>query len=142
MKKMTILAVLCSLAMGAMAQVNEMLGTWTTIDDKTGEPKSQVEIYKANDGLYYGRIVHLYLKPADAICEACEGKDAGANLVGLNIIRGMKADGNALIGGRILDPENGKLYYVKITLKDGKLNLRGSLDKMGMLGRSQTWERR
>lgn len=142
MKKICFLFALCMLATVATAQVNAMLGIWTTIDDKTGEPKSQVEIYKAKDGLYYGRITHLFLKSDDSVCEACEGEDAGAKLVGLNIIRGMKADGNDLVGGRILDPENGKLYYVKMSLKDGKLALRGSLDKRGFLGRSQTWERR
>ena len=38
--------------------------------------------------------------------------------------------------------DNGKLYYAKIYLKDGKLILRGSLDRAGILGRSRTWIRK
>ena len=44
-----------------------------------------------------------------------------------------------------IDPamaDNGKFYYAKVYLKDGKLILRGSLDKAGILGRSQTWLRK
>jgi uncharacterized protein (DUF2147 family) len=47
-----------------------------------------------------------------------------------------------LRGGKVLDPENGKFYYAKIYLENGKLILRGSLDKRGLLGRSQTWIRK
>lgn len=142
MRKILFAALVAALSLSANAQVSSMLGKWTTIDDKSNEPKSEVEIFKANDGLYYGRITHLYLKSDDAVCEACEGADKGKKLVGMNIIRGMKEEDGALVGGRILDPESGKTYYAKMTLKDGKLVLRGSLDKRGFLGRSQTWVRK
>jgi uncharacterized protein (DUF2147 family) len=49
---------------------------------------------------------------------------------------------NQLKGGRVLDPESGNFYYGKIYLKDGKLVLRGSIDKRGFLGRNQTWIRK
>ena len=52
------------------------------------------------------------------------------------------ADKNQLEGGKVLEPETGKFYYGKIYPKDGKLVLRGSLDKLGVLGRSQTWVRK
>ena len=54
----------------------------------------------------------------------------------------FKLDENGeLVGGKVLDPESGKFYYGKIYLKNGKLVLRGSLDKRGFLGRNQEWER-
>ena len=49
---------------------------------------------------------------------------------------------NQLEGGKVLEPETGKFYYGKIYPKDGKLVLRGSLDKRGIFGRSQTWIRK
>jgi uncharacterized protein (DUF2147 family) len=54
----------------------------------------------------------------------------------------MQLKGEELQGGKILDPANGKLYYAKMSIKNGKLVLRGSLDKAGILGRSQTWVRK
>ena len=77
----------------------------------------------------------------DLKCEACKNEDHNAPIEGLVIIRGMRAENGELVGGKVLDPESGKFYYGKIYLKDGKLVLRGSLDKRGFLGRNQTWER-
>lgn len=128
----------------ASAQVNLILGDWQTVDDKTGEHRSVVHVYKATDGLYYGKITQLLVGDADAKCKECEGADHNAPVVGLVIIRGMQydADKNQLSGGKVLDPESGKFYYGKISPKDGKLVLRGSLDKRGLLGRNQTWVRK
>jgi uncharacterized protein (DUF2147 family) len=45
-------------------------------------------------------------------------------------------------GGDILDPNNGKVYHVKLTLTDGgnKLDVRGYIG-VPILGRTQTWSR-
>lgn len=125
----------------AFAQVNQILGDWKTVDDKTGEQLSIVHIYKATDGLYYGKVTELLVGPHDLRCEACEGADHNKPVEGLIIIRGMHEENGQLRGGKVLDPDNGKFYYAKIYLEDGKLVLRGSLDKRGFLGRNQTWIR-
>jgi uncharacterized protein (DUF2147 family) len=52
------------------------------------------------------------------------------------------AENNLLKGGKVLDPESGKFYYGKIYPKNGKLVLRGSIDKRGFFGRNQTWIRK
>lgn len=140
MKKL-FFAALCLLSLNASAQINQILGKWNTIDDKTGEKKSVVEIYKADNGKYYGKIVQLFGRSDDEICIPCKDEDHNAKVVGMNIIRDMKLEDGKLVGGKVLDPESGNIYYAKISLKDGKLVLRGSIDKMGMLGRSQTWIR-
>ena len=122
------------------AQVSAILGDWKTVDDKTGERRSIVTIYKGSDGLYYGKISKMLMyQELDLKCEACKDEDHNAPIEGLVIIRGMKAEDGQLVGGKVLDPESGKFYYGKIYLKDGKLVLRGSLDKRGFLGRNQTW---
>ena len=127
-------------SLSATAQVSAILGDWATVDDKTGESYSIVRIYKATDGLYYGKI-HKMLVGQDLTCTECTGADKGKPLEGLVIIRGFSEKNGELTGGRVLDPESGKFYHGKIYLKNGNLVLRGSIDKMGVLGRSQTWHR-
>lgn len=117
------------------------LGEWVTIDDASGEKKSVVNIYQADNGMYYGQIVTLFEEP-DALCTECKDADHNQPIVGLTIVRDMQLVDGELRGGKVLDPENGKLYYAKIYLEKGNLILRGSLDKRGLLGRSQTWIRK
>lgn len=123
------------------AQVSAILGDWMTVDDKTGEQRSIVTIYRGSDGLYYGKIAKLLIEVPVDVCTPCKDEDHNAPLEGLVIIRGMQAVDGELQGGKVLDPESGKFYYGKIYIKDGKLVLRGSLDKRGFLGRNQTWLR-
>ena len=123
------------------AQVSAILGDWKSVDDKTGEIRSVVTIYQGSDGLYYGKIAKLLIDVPVTVCTECKDEDHNAPLEGLVIIRGMQAKDGELQGGKVLDPESGKFYYGKIYLKDGKLILRGSLDKRGFLGRNQTWLR-
>ena len=59
----------------------------------------------------------------------------------LVIVKDMKAEDGMLKGGTIYEPESKKTYYAKISYNeaDNTITLRGSLDKKGWLGRSQTW---
>ncbi len=120
-----------------------ILGDWITVDDETGQQFSVVSIYQAADGLYYGDIKEILYKiddPELLLCTLCKGEDYRKPMEGLTIIRGMHLKNGELQGGRVLDPNNGKFYYGKIYLnREGKLVLRGSIDKAGILGRSQTW---
>jgi len=57
------------------------------------------------------------------------------------ILTGLKKDGdNVYGGGRILDPNNGKVYAAKVTMLEGgkQLEMRGSFL---FIGRTQTWLR-
>jgi uncharacterized protein (DUF2147 family) len=60
---------------------------------------------------------------------------------GLVIVKDMQAEDGILKGGTIYEPESGKTYYAKISYnkEDNTITLRGSLDKRGWVGRSQTW---
>jgi uncharacterized protein (DUF2147 family) len=132
------------MTMNGYAQLNSILGDWKTVDDKTGDNFSIVSIYKSSDGLYYGKIAKMLVGDPDLRCEQCKDADHNKPLEGLVIIRGMQynKEKNQLEGGKVLDPESGKFYYGKIYPKDGKLVLRGSLDRRGFLGRNQTWIRK
>lgn len=143
MRKLFILfAVALFSALPMAAQVSQIVGDWVTVDDKTQEQRSVVHIYKATDGLYYGKITKLLVGDPNEKCTECTGADKDKPIQGLIIIRAFEEkDGKLVSGekGRVLDPENGKTYYGKIWVENGKLILRGSLDKKGILGRSQTW---
>ena len=141
--RILIITLLC-FGMISSAQIHLILGDWKTVDDKTGDNFSIVSIYKSSDGLYYGKISKMLVGSKDLRCDLCTGDDHLAPLEGLVIIRGMQYDkaNNQLVGGKVLDPESGKFYYGKIYPKNGKLVLRGSLDKRGIFGRNQTWIRK
>ena len=119
------------------------VGHWQTFDEKTKEVKSQVHITEAG-GIVNGKVEKLLRKDArqDAVCDECSDDRKGAPMLGLEIIRGaQKADGKDVWeGGKILDPENGKNYTLRLTPADGgqKLDVRGSI---GPFGRTQTWTR-
>ena len=124
-------------------QINgqSVLGKWKTIDDKTGNPKSIVEIFESN-GKIYGKIVDIFdVTKRDRKCEKCNGADRDKPVLGLQIIRGLKKDGEEYNGGKIIDPESGNIYKCTLKLEGkSKLNVRGYLG-ISLIGRSQTWIR-
>ncbi|MDQ3206665.1 MAG: DUF2147 domain-containing protein [Pseudomonadota bacterium] len=128
----------------AFAQ-NSPVGTWTTVDDKTGKPKSVVEIYEARDGSLAGRVTDVLSsdRGPDPVCDKCPGERKGKPVEGMVIMWGVKQKGDAWEGGKILDPASGKVYSVKVDPTDdgNKLDVRGFMG-FSLLGRTQTWERR
>lgn len=126
----------------AWAQMTPV-GTWRSVDDKTGEAKSEIQITD-NAGVLGGQVTKLLRKGADpaAVCTECKDGLKDKPMVGLPIITGAKkAEGKDVWeGGKILDPESGKSYTLRLTpIEDGKkLEVRGSI---GPFGRTQTWLR-
>jgi uncharacterized protein (DUF2147 family) len=141
MKKILLsLMLLTAFSFMASAQIDHILGKWKTIDDKDGSVKSIVFIFKATNGKYYGKIEHLFKNP-DKKCTECEGANKDKPVINMLIINEMVEKNGTLTGGTILDPNNGKVYRCNISYDKttGKLNVRGSLDKSGIIGRSQIW---
>lgn len=115
-------------------------GRWKTIDDETGKPKSVVEIFKKSDGKYYGRIAELLAKPVNSNCVACSDDRKNKPLVGMEVIRGLKKDGNEFTGGTITDPKSGKTYKCTVKRAGNNLDVRGYMG-ISLIGRSQTWQK-
>ena len=136
---MAILALTSCLALSA--QASSPVGRWHTIDDKTGETKSVVTIEDAG-GVLRGKVSQILRKGADpaAKCDKCADDRKDQTILGMEIIRGVKkSSGNDYWeGGEILDPEEGKLYRVRLTPVEGgaKLQVRGFL---GPFWRNQLW---
>jgi len=123
------------------AQANSPVGRWHTVDDKTGEIKSVVTIEDAG-GVLRGKVSQFLRKGVDlgAKCDKCVDDHKGQLILGMEIIRGVKkSEGQGYWeGGEILDPEEGKLYRVRLTPLEGgaKLQVRGFL---GPFWRNQLW---
>ncbi|MBB5370463.1 MULTISPECIES: DUF2147 domain-containing protein [unclassified Janthinobacterium] len=120
------------------------VGTWKTIDDASGKPKSLIVITESN-GVLQGKIEKLFRTPEEdqnPKCDKCTGANKDQPIVGLTILTGLKKDGKEWSGGEIMDPANGKVYKSKAELTDGgsKLQVRGYVG-VPMFGRSQTWVR-
>ena len=139
---------LATIAVGTLLSTAAMAASlngsqWQTVDEKTGEKKAIVQISESN-GQVSGKIIKV-MNPADAKekCTKCTGSLKDKPIEGLNFLYGMKADGtNEWSGGKLVDPESGKVYSGKITLSDNgqSLKLRGYVGSP-VFGRSQTWKR-
>ena len=122
---------------------NTPIGTWNTIDDATKEIKSEVVITESA-GVLTGKVTKLLRKDADQnkVCDECRDDRKDKKVLGLEVIRGAKkAEGKDVWeSGKILDPENGREYTLRLTpIEAGqKLEVRGSF--FG-IGRTQTWVR-
>ena len=134
-----------ALASGLAAAQATPAGLWKTVDDSTKKEKSLVRIVESG-GVYTGKVEKIIDpdSPKDAVCKDCTDDRKDKPVLGMTIIRNMKAsaDKDVFEGGDILDPNNGKVYSAKLTLVDGgkKLDVRGYVG-MPMLGRTQTWQR-
>ena len=145
-KNLAVACLLAGAALSAAAQATSPAGLWRTIDDSSKKDKSLVRIVEAN-GVYTGKVEKIVDpdSPKDAVCKDCSDERKDQPIVGMTIIRNVKqsADDKAVFeGGDILDPNNGKVYRVKLKLIDNgsRLDVRGYIGTP-MLGLTQTWIR-
>lgn len=135
-------AVVLATSATAFAQPTPV-GLWRTIDDQTGKERSLVRITEAG-GVLTGKIERI-ADPAkqDAKCDECTDERKGKPVLGMTILRNVKkGEDGVWEGGDILDPNNGKIYRVRLKpIEEGKkLEVRGFLG-VALLGRTQTWVR-
>jgi len=128
----------------AFADDSSPVGLWKNIDDVTGKPKALIRITESN-GALQGKIEQLFRAPSEdqnPKCDKCEGARKDQPIIGMQILSGLKKDGDEYAGGEILDPNDGKVYKSKLHLTDAgkKLSVRGYVG-MPMFGRSQVWLR-
>ncbi|OOG56815.1 DUF2147 domain-containing protein [Rhodanobacter sp. C03] len=146
MKHAVRLAIAAALLLGAgavYAANDTPVGTWKTIDDATHKPKSIVQITETN-GELQAKVLQV-LQSDDGphpVCSKCDGSRKNQPVEGMTIMWGVSKDDDVWDGGKILDPNNGKTYKVKLTVTDDgqKLDVHGYIG-FSLLGRSQVWER-
>ncbi len=142
-----LLVVLPAVAAAQTRPADAIVGLWRTEETENGH--SHIEIYLEADR-YCGQIVWLS-DPLDENGEPrvdAENKDEARRddpVVGLRLMHGFRFDEGSgkWKDGRIYDPENGKEYRCKLTLKDAEtLEVFGYV-KVGFikLGRDTIWRR-
>ena len=140
MKKMMLAMVVSfMLGSGIALAADSPVGTWKTVDDKTGKVKSEVQLYEQG-GKLYGKITAL-TDPTDKqgkprVCLECKGVDKDKPIVGLVIVKDLSLSKDRYKGGTILDPEDGKVYKAELWMEGGKLKVRGYF---GVFYKTQTW---
>ena len=120
------------------------VGYWKSFDDVTSLPDAEVRITEANNQLT-GTVVRDLITAANdkpLICDKCADDRKGKPVVGMQIIRYVRfnPDDNVWAGGQILDPDEGRIYKIRLKLLDGgkKMQVRGYF---GLFYRTQIWER-
>ena len=136
--------IIFSIAFMAMSlcavSAQDVIGKWK-LEDGT----AIVEVYQQGD-VFNGKIVWLE-NPTEA--DGSPAKDdknpdkalRSRQVLGLNMLHGLKKDGAKYSGGKIYDPGNGKTYFCSFEVEGNTLHVRGSLDKRGLLGRTMDWFR-
>lgn len=124
----------------------DITGVWQSVDDLTGAPKGQVEIFKEADGSYSGKIVKITPRPGykpKEFCTGCPAPYTDKPILGLNVISDLQYKKDARYNdGKILDPNSGHIYSLSAKLNETgqRLTLRGFVG-VSALGRSQIWIR-
>ncbi len=135
--------VLLAIALSTAAQAQMTpVGTWHSIDDATGKPKAEI-IIRDSGGVLVGKVERSLQAPsAEPLCNLCTDDRKGQPKIGMEVIRGAQRSGADAVweGGTIVDPENGKVYKLRLTPQDGgkTLQVRGYI---GPFFRNQLWQR-
>jgi len=107
------------------------------------EKTAKIQVFKAKDNKFYGKIVWLKEPLKDGKPKVDENNPEAAKrghpILGLMILKGFEKDGdNEYEDGTIYDPKNGKTYSCIIRQKGNKLNVRGYIG-VSLIGRTTTW---
>lgn len=123
------------------AQKETVEGYWLSQDKD-----AKVEIYKAKDGKFYGKIIWLKEpnrdgKPKLDIKNPTESA-RNTPLMGMLILKSFTKDSDKEYDdGTIYDPKSGKKYSCTITVKDANtLSIRGYVG-ISLIGRTTAWTR-
>ena len=143
--RIAIAIIVCTLSLATsikvFAQKDRLEGIWYN-EEKT----SKIQIYRAVDNKFWGKIVWLKEPIRDGKPRVDE-KNSKENLrnrplINLPILsRFVKKGDDTYGGGEIYDPKNGKTYSCTITYRsDNELGIRGYIG-ISLIGRTTTWTR-
>ena len=122
------------------AQSDDVIGVWLTYEDK-----SQIRIFKATNGKYYGKIEWLKEDKEEKDSNNPDLSLRDKPLMGMIILKGFSYNNDKEYwdGGTIYDPKNGKTYDCFMWFEDDmqKLEIKGYVLGMKFIGRTTTWKR-
>ena len=135
---------LAALALAQPAAADTLEGRWLTFDSDTGARRAVVEIRRQGPA-FKGTIVELYLQKGEdpnPKCKDCSGEAKDKLIRGLEILTLEYGSAATEFKGKILDPEEGKVYRCTAVIEPGgkRLVLRGYV-LIPLFGRIETWQR-
>ena len=139
----SISAFFCLMIQNIYAQTPDpAVGVWKTIDDKTNTPSSLVKVEEVN-GALEGTIIKTFFQPNETplvYCTLCKDDRKDKPIIGMKIMTELRRTKPGYwSNGKILDPDEGEIYQVKIGTEDGKkMEVRGYIG-FPLLGRTQVW---
>ncbi len=153
MKKNTILFIilafsfLFSVKLFAQSKADQIEGYYLTYDDETGAEKSQVQIYKATNGKYFGKIVWLKVPDKNGKPKVDDknpdSKLQSRAILGLQLLNDFVFDikNTEWNDGTIYNPSSGKTYNCYMRFESAtKLKIRGYIGAAWMgLGKTAYW---
>jgi uncharacterized protein (DUF2147 family) len=132
---LTVLAAIVGFSHSLFAQkADDVVGVWLVAKED-----AKIEIMKRGDQ-YFGKIV--WLKDSlDARGRPLTDLN-GKEMMQMEIMKNFEFDDGEWVDGTVYDAEEGKTYYGTLEMPDDNtLELRGSLDRFGLLGRTEEWTR-
>ena len=116
-------------AVGLWKNVEEDKATLIRITDEGGKLQGKIE-----------KVLKNNVEDAAAKCTKCKDAKKDQPMAGLQLIWDMQKDGDKWSGGKLLDPETGRVVNCKLETSEGgkKLLVKGSI---AFLSKTQTWTR-
>ncbi len=117
-------------------------GLWKSRDQKSDKPRSLVAVYEYQ-GTYYGRMLATYDDNGKIQDTILEQKDRAKGIVGhppycgMDFVYNVKKEKDSdRYAGKIVDPQEGEVYKVKLWRKGEDLIVRGEL---WIFGKNMPW---
>lgn len=142
MNKRRILLFACSLFLFStvFCQADKIIGIWVP-----AKGTSQVRIFKATNGKYYGKVEWLETEKDKLDVNNPDPAQRNKKIQGLMILKDFSynADKKRWEGGTVYDPDNGKTYdcFMWFDGDDNTMTLKGYVLGMKFVGRAEDWKR-
>lgn len=140
--KKSILFIACLLfaASTVFSQADKIVGIW-----KPAKGTSQVRIFKATNGKYYGKVEWLETEKDKLDVNNPDAGLRDKKIWGLTILKDFNYNEGKKRweGGTVYDPDNGKTYdcYMWFEENDNIMTLKGYVLGMKFVGRAEDWTR-
>jgi uncharacterized protein (DUF2147 family) len=141
MKKNLFVSIVLALSTSFLyGQADKVVGIYLT-----AEKGSQVRIFKATDGKYYGKVEWIEEEPDKLDVNNPDENLRTKKVWGLMILKGFHHNEakNRWEGGTVYDPDNGKTYdaYMWFDEDINSLHFKGYVLGMKFIGRETLWTR-
>ena len=115
-------------------------GLWLARDED-GIATGYIRIMESQ-GVFTGIIENsAHPEKQEKTCSECRDERKNQKLIGMVMMRNVKAQDGIFVGDEILDPFTGNTYRVRLKLLEhNKMEIRGYIG-ITLLGRTQIWER-